>query len=241
MNGRLVMPGLVLLGALFGAGGMMLAQRVAPGDLNGADKARVERVVRDYVLANPELIPQAMERLQAREASRAVAASRGAIEQPSAGAWIGNPKGDVTLVEYYDYNCGFCRASLPTIDRLVAEDPNLRIVFKELPVLSEASRVAARAALAAAKQGRFKPFHDALYNAGPVSDATIAAAAKASGVNLSAIPDDADAAIRTNLDVASKLGITGTPSWVVGDRVLNGALPIDQLQRAIAEVRAARG
>ena len=241
MNGRLVMPGLVLLGALFGAGGMMLAQRVAPGDLNGADKARVERVVRDYVLANPELIPQAMERLQAREASRAVAASRGAIEQPYAGAWIGNPKGDVTLVEYYDYNCGFCRASLPTIDRLVAEDPNLRIVFKELPVLSEASRVAARAALAAAKQGRFKPFHDALYNAGPVSDATIAAAAKASGVNLSAIPDDADAAIRANLDVASKLGITGTPSWVVGDRVLNGALPIDQLQRAIAEVRAARG
>ena len=241
MNGRLVMPGLVLLGALFGAGGMMLAQRVAPGDLNGADKARVERVVRDYVLANPELIPQAMERLQAREASRAVAASRGAIEQPYAGAWIVNPKGDVTLVEYYDYNCGFCRASLPTIDRLVAADPNLRIVFKELPVLSEASRVAARAALAAAKQGRFKPFHDALYNAGPVSDATIAAAAKASGVDLSAIPDDADATIRENLDVASKLGITGTPSWVVGDRVLNGALPIDQLQRAIAEVRAARG
>lgn len=240
MNSRLAMPALVLLGALFGAGGMMLAQRVAPGDLNGADRAKVERVVRDYVLANPELIPQAMERLQARDAQRAVAASRSAIEQPYAGAWIGNPKGDVTLVEYYDYNCGFCRASLPTIDRLVAADPNLRVVFKELPVLSPESRLAARAALAAARQGRFKPFHDALYAAGPVSQQTIDAAAKKAGVDASKVPDDADVTIRENLDVASKLGISGTPSWVVGDRVLNGALPIDQLQAAIAEVRAAR-
>jgi protein-disulfide isomerase len=230
--------GMVALGAVCGAGGMFLADRVAPGDLSSADKVRIERVVRDYVLANPELIPQAMQKLQERDSAKAVAASRGAIEQPYAGAWIGNPKGDVTLVEYYDYNCGYCRAILPTLQKLVDQDPQLRIVFKELPVLSDQSRVAARAALAAAQQNRFKPFHDALYAAGPVSDATIAAAGRTTGVNLAAIPRDADATIRQNLDVAAKLGITGTPSWVVGDQVMTGALPIDQLQAAIERARA---
>jgi protein-disulfide isomerase len=235
---RGVLLGMVALGAVCGAGGMFLADRVAPGELGGADKAKVERVVRDYVLANPELIPQAMQKLQERDSAKAVAANRGAIEQPYAGAWIGNPKGDVTLVEYYDYNCGYCRAILPTLQKLVDQDPQLRIVFKELPVLSEQSRVAARAALAAAQQNRFKPFHDALYAAGPVSDATIAAAGRTAGVNLAAIPRDADATIRQNLDVAAKLGITGTPSWVVGDQVMTGAVPIDQLQAAIARARA---
>jgi protein-disulfide isomerase len=235
---RGVLLGMVALGAVCGAGGMFLADRVAPGDLSSADKVRIERVVRDYVLANPELIPQAMQKLQERDSAKAVAASRGAIEQPYAGAWIGNPKGDVTLVEYYDYNCGYCRAILPTLQKLVDQDPQLRIVFKELPVLSDQSRVAARAALAAAQQNRFKPFHDALYAAGPVSDATIAAAGRTTGVNLAAIPRDADATIRQNLDVAAKLGITGTPSWVVGDQVMTGALPIDQLQAAIERARA---
>lgn len=235
---RATLLGMVALGAAFGAVGMFLADRLAPGDLGSADKARVERVVRDYVLANPDLIPQAMQKLQERDTARAVAASRGAIQEPYAGAWIGNPKGDITLVEYYDYNCGFCRATLPVLQKLVDQDPNLRIVFKELPVLSAESRIAARAALAAAKQNKFKPFHDALYAAGPVSDATIAAAGRASGVNVAAIPDDADATIRDNLETAAKLGITGTPSWVVGEQVLTGALPIDQLQSAIARARA---
>lgn len=229
---------MVVLGAIFGAAGMFLADRVAPGDLSTADRTRVEHVVRDYVLANPELIPQAMQKLQQKDAAKAVSASRGAIVEPYAGAWIGNPKGDVTLVEFYDYNCGFCRASLPTLDRLVADDPNLRIVFKELPVLSDESRVAARAALTAAKQNRFKPFHDALYARGPVSDDTIAAAAKAAGVSLAAIPDDADATIRENMEIAGKIGVTGTPTWVVGDEVLTGAQPIEQLKAAIARARA---
>ena len=234
---RVWLLGMVVLGALFGAGGMWLANRAAP---DAGDRARTEKVVREYLLANPEIIPQAMQKLQERDAARAVAASRGVIEEPYAGAWIGNPKGDVTLVEYYDYNCGFCRASLPTIDRLVAADRNLRVVFKELPVLSDESRTAARAALAAASQGKFKAFHDALYAAGPVSDATIAQAAKASGVDAARVPADADATIRQNMETAAKLGITGTPSWVVGDQVLSGALPIERLQDTIAKARAAR-
>lgn len=235
---RLTLIGLVLLGILFGAGGMALANRVAPGELGTADRTRVEQVVRDYVLSNPELIPQAMQKLQEREAARAVSASRGKIEEPYKGAWIGNPKGDVTLVEFYDYNCGYCRASLPTLERLVASDPNLRVVFKELPVLSDESRVAARAALAAAAQGKFKRFHDALYAGGRVSEASIAAAARTAGVNLSAIPGDADQVIRDNMEIAARLGITGTPTWVVGDQLLTGAQPFERLREAVAKARA---
>ncbi|WP_241491943.1 DsbA family protein [Sphingomonas endophytica] len=232
---RLMVLGLVAIGLLFGAGGMWLADRAAPGAM---DEARVGRIVRDYVLAHPDLIPEAIEKLQQRESGKAVAANRGKIEEPYGNAWIGNPKGDVTLVEYYDYNCGFCRASLPTIEKLVAADKNLRVVFKELPVLADSSRTAARASLTAAAQGRFKAFHDALYAAGPVSDATIAQAARASGVDLAKAPADIDAVIRDNLETAAKLGVTGTPAWVVGDQLLSGALPLDRLQEAVAKARA---
>ncbi|OWK31063.1 DsbA family protein [Sphingomonas dokdonensis] len=237
---RLTLMLVVLLGAAFGAGGMWLAERAAPGKLGAADQAQVEQVVHDYVLANPELIPQAMQKLQERESGRAVAANRSRVETPYAGAVMGNPNGDVTLVEFFDYNCGYCRASLPTIDRLVKSDPKLRVVFRELPILAEESRDAARASLAAAKQGRFAAFHEALYAGGQVSAQSIAAAARQTGVDLSKIPDDADTEIAGNLQLAAKLGISGTPAWVVGDKLLSGALPFDRMQEAIAEVRAAR-
>ncbi|ONF96731.1 DsbA family protein [Sphingomonas jeddahensis] len=229
---------LVLLGAVFGAGGMWLAERAATGELSGADQTRIEQVVRDYVLANPELIPQAMQRLQERESGRAIAADRSRIEAPYKGAVMGNPNGDVTLVEFFDYNCGYCRASLPVIEQLVKADPKLRVVFRELPILAEESRDAARASLAAADQGKFAAFHDALYAAGPVSAETIAATAKHTGVDLSKVPEDADTEIAGNIGIATKLGISGTPAWVVGDRVLSGALPYDRLQEAIAAARA---
>jgi protein-disulfide isomerase len=235
---RLALLSLVLLGALFGAGGVWLAERVAPGDLASVDKTRIEQVVRDYVLANPELIPQAMQKLQERESARAVGGDRSRIETPYAGAVIGNPQGDVTLVEFFDYNCGYCRASLPVLQQLVNADPKLRVVFRELPILSDESRDAARASLAAAAQRKFPAFHDALYAAGPVSAATIAAAARATGVDLAKVPDNADTEIAGNLALAGKLGITGTPTWVIGDKVLSGAQPLDKLQEAVAAARA---
>lgn len=235
---RALLLGMVVLGAAFGAGGMWVAERVAPGDLGVADRTRVERIVRDYVLANPEIIPQAMQKLQDRETGKAIDASRSAIETPVGSAWAGNPKGDVTVVEYFDYNCGYCRAILPTIDKLIAADPQVRVVFRELPVLSETSRDAARVSIAAAEQGRFKPFHDALYAAGPVTAQTIAAAATRAGVKPATSGSTADEELRANLAIASKLGMTGTPSWVIGDQVLSGALPLDQLRDAVAAARA---
>ncbi len=221
-----------VLGAVVG-GGTMLA--VAQDRAAGGD-------VRAYLLAHPEVIQEAMQRLQQKEAGSAVAANRAAIVTPFGNAWAGNPQGDVTLVEYYDYNCGYCRASLPTIRQLVERDPKLRVVFRELPILAESSRSAARISLAAAAQGRFAAFHDALYGNGRVSDDSIAAAARTAGVDTAGLPALApriDAEIARNMEVAGKLGLSGTPSWVIGDRVLSGALPIEELERAIAEARKA--
>src|SRR3546814_5072399 len=155
--------------------------------LPGGDRARIEAVVHDYVLEHPELIPQAIQRWQDRETGRVSAANKAAILTPVASAWMGNPKGDVTVVEYFDYNCGFCRASLPTIAALVKADPNVKIVFRELPVLSEESGVAARWSLAAAKAGKFNAFHEALYAGGPITEASMAAAARVAGLDPAAI------------------------------------------------------
>lgn len=238
----LALAGLLALSAAVGAGAVLSVQALVPASGAGIDEARVGKIVRNYVLENPEILPEAMKRLQERETGKAVASSRSAITEPYAGAWEGNPKGDVTVAVYMDYACGYCRASLPMIARLVAEDSNVRIVYRELPVLSEVSRVAARWGLAAAEQGKFKPFHTALYSAGQLSEASIRAASASAGL------DDAKAQaalttprveteIARNLDTAGKLGVTGTPSWVIGDRVISGMVPYEVLQDAVKAAR----
>lgn len=216
-------------GLVGGATVYTLGQRTGGGD-----------GVRQYLLAHPEILPEAMAKLQEREAGKSVAANRAAITTPFGSAQAGNPKGDVTLVEYYDYNCGYCRASLPAIRQLVANDPQLRVVFRELPILAPTSRDAARVSLAAAAQGKFTAFHDALYGGGRVTADSIAAAAAKAGVDtgqLAALTPRIDAEIAHNMEIAAKLGFTGTPSWVVGDQVLSGALPVEDLERAIAAAR----
>ena len=216
----------VVIGVGAGAGAMLVAERQGGG-------------VREYLLSHPEVIPEAMQRLRDRETGKVIAASRAAIEAPVGSAWAGNPHGDVTLVEYYDYNCGYCRASMATVAALLKSDPGVRVVYRELPVLAQSSHAAALASLAAARQGRFAAFHAALYAAGPVSDATIAAVAQRSGVTLSAAAPDDEAAIIANLKSAGQLGMTGTPSWVIGDRVMIGAQTLEQLQEAVASARQA--
>ncbi len=235
---RYTLPLIAGLGAVIGAGAVWSYDRFASP--HGPDQARIERVVHDYVLAHPEIIPQAMQKLQDQQSGQAVAANRDAITTPFGSAWAGNPKGDVTLVEYFDYNCGYCRASLPLIADLIKRDPKLRVVYRDLPILSDDSRLAARASLAAAQQGKFQGFHDALYAGGPVSQASIQAAAAKTGVSLAAIDVGAvDAEIAKNMQTAAKLGMNGTPSWVVGDRILSGALPIEEIEKAIAAAREA--
>jgi protein-disulfide isomerase len=125
------------------------------------------------------------------------------------------------------------------IAALIKRDPKLRVVYRDLPILSDESRVAARASLLAAQQGKFQAFHDALYAGGPVSDASIQAAAAKAGVSLSGLQSPViTAEIAKNMQTAVKLGMNGTPSWVVGDRILSGALPIEEIEKAIQAARA---
>lgn len=225
MMNRWILPVVALAGGLVGAGGIYALEEAR----NGAS-------VREYLLENPEVIPEAMERLQQREQARAVAGA-GDVTKPYAGAFMGNPNGDVVLVEFFDYNCGICRANLPVVRELIRRDPKLKIVFRELPVLAPSSRDAARASLAAARVDRFAPFHTALFSAGPVSPKSIAAAARVAGTTVPDTDKSADAEITRNLQTAGKLGITGVPSWVIGNEVLIGGQSVERLQQAIAAAR----
>ena len=227
-----------VLGAIGGSLALLAYERTD-------QRERTERIVHDYVLANPQLIPEAMERLRANDAGQVIAANRAQIVTPVGDAWIGNPHGDVTLVEYYDYNCGYCRASLPMIAKLVSRDPKLRIVFRDLPILSEQSGTAAQLSIAAALAGKFKPFHDTLYAAGPISPASLDAASRAAGFDPTALAKTAAQpavaqTIRVNVALARQMGMAGTPAWVVGNQVLAGALPIESVEAAIATARGAR-
>jgi protein-disulfide isomerase len=147
--------------ALLGAGGAYLA--MSSGEtVNVSDRATIEKIVREYILNHPEILPEAMQNLQNRELAKVVGANRTRIETPYAGAWEGAADADVTLVEFFDYACGYCRSAMPDIARLLAEDKKLKIVYREMPVLGEASYEAARVSLAVAEQGRYMVFHKAI-------------------------------------------------------------------------------
>lgn len=228
---------LLVVAALLGGGVFWGLDRFAwPAQIGGQS-------VRGYLLAHPEVLPEAMDRLRDNQTAQVVAANRDAILRPVGSAWAGNPNADVTVVEYFDYNCGYCRASLPTIRQLIAADSDVRVVYRELPILAENSTTAARMSLAAAAQGKFQAFHEALYAAGPVSDQTIAAAARTAGVDAAqaaAYTPRADAEIAGNLGLMRQLQLTGTPSWIIGNHAVSSALPLEELQRLIAQARAGR-
>jgi len=200
------------------------------------------RATRDYLLANPEVLPEAIEVLQQREQLALIEPLRGELETPFPGAVLGNPQGSVTLVEFSDYACTYCRQSVADVAALVAADPDLKVVIREYPILRAESVDAARMALAAAQQGRYAQFHDAMFRLGPPTAETIEAAAKQSGVDLAraraAIDTGAfDSQLQANAQLAAQLGISGTPGWVIGDRALNGAVGRAEIGEAIEEAR----
>lgn len=210
--------------------------------VGSTDRRAIEAVVREYILEHPEILPEAMERLQGRETAKAVAANRALIETPYEGAWEGARDADVTLVEFFDYACGYCRTSLPDVDRLLRDDPKLRIVYREMPVLGPDSETAAHLSLAVAKTGRYGQFHRALFAAGRPDKATLDKLARQFGVDLTKVQSVATREeVSTNLQLQNALRLTGTPSWVIGDRVLSGAVGYDALKTAIAERRANKG
>lgn len=213
------------------AGGFALERSRGTADVGPA--------VREYLLAHPEVLPEAMERLQQKRTLGAIAAAGSQLTAPYPGAVLGNPAGKRVLVEFTDYNCTYCRKSVADVAALVATDPDLKVVVRELPILAPSSAEAAKMALAAAEQGKYAPFHDAMFSAGSPDGRTIAAAAQAVGMDMAraakVIADPrTEAELARNLDYARQLGINGTPAWITGNQLISGAIGREALARAIA-------
>jgi len=196
------------------------------------------RIVRQGLLADPKILSDAVDALKDAQYAPVLAANRAAIETPFASSWKGSAKPDVTLVEFFDYACPYCKASNPAVDRLLQEDKNLRVVYRELPILGQDSVTAARLSLEASKLGRFAKFHDTLWATGRPSPETNAAAAQAAGIAPQPKDDPAiEAELKRNFQLAGQLGATGTPLFVIGNRVMNGAVGYDALKQAIEAAR----
>lgn len=219
-----------------------LEASLASAGIDGKERAAIEGLVRGYILDHPEILPEAMERLQQREAAAQIAPMRGALETPFPGAVLGNPNGKVTLVEFTDFACTYCRQSVKALEGLIARNPDLRVVVRELPIIAPESAPAARMALAAAAQGKYPAYHKAMFEGARPSNASIDAAAGLAGVDLAAARtfaarSDVEDELKRNLDMARQLGVNGTPAWVVGERMIHGAVPAGDLQSAIDAAR----
>jgi protein-disulfide isomerase len=200
-----------------------------------------DQLVRKAMLGNPQILVETADALRDSQHAPVLAANRQALETPFGSSWEGAADGDVTLVEFYDYACGYCKASLPIIDRLIKEDPKLRVVYREFPILGPESEAAARLSLAASKAGRHKVFHDTLYAAGRPSQQTLQQASQAAQIPFAPpAGPEIDGELRRNVELAQQLGATGTPLFIVGDRILNGAVGYDVLKKAIEDARKAK-
>jgi protein-disulfide isomerase len=211
---------------------------------------QIEKIVREYLLREPEVVYQALEELQRRQAEATAARQRAAIAEnqgeltgDSASPVGGNPDGDVTLVEFFDYRCAYCRRVVSSVRALLDEDRALRVVFKELPVLGPDSVRAARAALASRRQDRYVPFHFALMAADDLSQEGIRTIARSVGLDPDQLEADMAApevmaAIEANYALANELGIEGTPAFVIGDQLIPGAVDKARLQQLLEQARA---
>jgi protein-disulfide isomerase len=219
-------------GVLLGGGGMALW---AGG--GGGDRAEMAKVVRETLLEHPEILQEASQRLQQREFGKVVEANRAAFETPFGGAWAGAQDGDVVLVEFFDYACGYCRKSNADVERLLAEDSKLKVVWREWPVLGPDSERAAEASLAAARQGRFHDYFKRVFAAGRPTEAVIVQARQAAGVTQAVAADEVKNELAKNFQLAQAVGASGTPTFVVGDQVLHGAVGYEALKAAIQDAR----
>lgn len=228
--------------ALGAAAALLVGSMVQPAAAPRTQK-QIEEIVKSTILANPELVPQAIDLLQQKEVAKLLASNREAIETPFAGAWTGARDGDVVLVEFFDFNCPFCRQSSADVTRLLQDDPKLKVVYRDMPVLGPESERFAHASLAAAQQGRYRQFYQQVFDGqGSLSERRLIDAVRRAGLNEARAAADmrSDAVAReieNNLALARALGLTGTPSFVIGDQILAGAVGYEALQAAVARAR----
>lgn len=247
---------LMLIAAALVAVGVFAASRTtaplgaAPALAQASDAANIGKSIRAYLLANPEVLVEAMQEYERKQdsqrdaaAEKAIRENREALLSDPDSPVAGNPKGDVTIVEFSDYQCPYCKRAHATVKSVIAADGKVRLVFKDLPILGEASKVAAHAALAAVKQGKHLELHNALLEfPGKLDQDRIMEIAGKVGLDVSRLQADMEdakikAMIARNAALAAALGVRGTPAFVVGNHFVPGAVDAETLRQLIAEAR----
>lgn len=240
--------------ALLCAAAVVAAAVLPASAISPSDKPEVEKIIREYLLANPEVLRDAMIELQRREAEAETKERAAAVKQHEKlifesprGVVVGNRQGDVTIVEFFDYNCGYCKRALEDMMTLMKDDPKLKFVLKEFPVLGPGSIEAAQIAVALRMQDKdgkkYLDFHQRLLaTRGQVDGAKAREAAKSAGADMAQLDrdlksDEIRATLVESHQLADALGINGTPSYIIGGDVVPGAVGADKLRGHIASVR----
>ncbi len=224
----------------------------AKSSFSDTQKSEIETIVKDYLLKNPEIFLQVqsaleakMEQIQAERLRVALAANADALFRDPDAPVAGNPKGDVTVVEFFDYNCGYCKRGFPDVAKLIKADPKVRVVFRELPILSKGSEEAARVAIAANLQGKYWDFHSRMIAfKGQANEASALKLAEKAGLDMERLKKDmkseqVDKEISKVRELAQNLNINGTPHFIVGNRSIPGA-PQDLFEQLKSDVEIVR-
>jgi protein-disulfide isomerase len=227
---------------------LLPCQSTGAGEFTPAQRQAIETIVRDYLTNNPDALVGALRAAKAKldrdadaKTAALIADHRHQIYDDPQTPVGGNPHGSVTLVEFFDYRCPYCKETQPALEKLVTEDPRLRLVYKELPILGPVSVTAAHAALAAERQGKYETFHRAMMAArGSITDKAVFQVARSVGLDVDRLERDMAApeigkAIASNIRLADALDVNGTPAFVIGDRMIPGAVDFAGLQQLIAD------
>lgn len=235
--------------AIFATGTALRAEH----DTSSAEQAKFEEAIHGYLLDHPNVVVEVLQLLRARDKQAEAAKGRAnlakyrntLLNDPTSPVG-GNPDGDVTVIEFFDYHCGYCKRVLPTVRALLDGDPGIRIVYKEYPILGPASVLAARAALASLRQdaGKYRVFHETMMaSKARLNERRILDIAEEAGLDPDRLKADMkdpeiEGIIQRNLALADSLGINGTPTFIIGDTIIPGAVDLDTLRSLIAEARS---
>jgi protein-disulfide isomerase len=249
MSRSLAAGSVLVLAALLAMSSVCVVQAADPAQ--GLSREATEEIIRDYILKHPEIIEQALQTLEERQRQaekqqfmKALTAHRDDLLSDPRSPVGGNPQGSVTVVEFFDYRCPHCKRAAPDVKKLAQDDPDVRIVYKQLPMLGPDSELAARAALAAHAQGKYAALHDALMaSSGSLTLPAILRLAGRAGLDAAQLQADIEkpeirATIERDLSLAEAIGITGTPSFVIGSELVPGKVSLATLKALVAEARA---